>query len=307
MSLKDGRCVARPLQNLGSTCFVNCVLQALAHAPELCMAVDAQPHSSVCPIAAENAATSSLALSIPAKVNGKRAGAPSSNSSASSGASDDDPAIGSRRSSRGKSKGSAAAPGGRKSPSSDQDSNRSSSNSRQRKYCVLCELESHFKAVHDLNRRDKALAPSTFVNGFFEHVAPWFKLGVQEDAHEFLRLLIDAMQKSCQQARLQDNPQDDAGAGAFTGNTNDDDNNNSAAPPVPSISISSGTVSKDDKEYPFSLFRGMVESVRHVTLLCSDVELYASISHTSPFDALVQTPESHLRRLPSIKLNSGSH
>jgi Ubiquitin carboxyl-terminal hydrolase len=283
MSLKDGRCVARPLQNLGSTCFVNCVLQALAHAPELCMAVDAQPHSSVCPIAAENAATSSLALSIPAKVNGKRAGAPSSNSSASSGASDDDPAIGSRRSSRGKSKGSAA-PGGRKSPASDQDSNRSSNNSRQRKYCVLCELESHFKAVHDLNRRDKALAPSMFVNGFFEHVAPWFKLGVQEDAHEFLRLLIDAMQKSCQQARLQDNPQDDAGACASaaeaSGNTHDDDNNSSAAPPVPSISISSGTVSKDDKEYPFSLFRGMVESVRHVTLRCSDVELYASISHT---------------------------
>merc|ERR1719232_318606 len=28
-------------------------------------------------------------------------------------------------------------------------------------------------------------------------IAPQFKLGVQEDSHEFLRLLIDAMQKSC--------------------------------------------------------------------------------------------------------------
>jgi Ubiquitin carboxyl-terminal hydrolase len=304
MSLKDGRCVARPLQNLGSTCFVNCVLQALAHAPELCMAVDAQPHSSVCPIAAENAAAfSSMSVSNPSKGNGNRSGAPSSNSSASSGASDDDPAVGSRRSSRGKSKAGTAVPGGRKSPSSDQDSNRSS-NSRQRKYCVLCELESHFKAVHDANRRDKALAPSTFVNGFFEHVAPWFKLGVQEDAHEFLRLLIDAMQKSCQQARLQDNPQDDAAAGASTAAAPEGASGGDAAPPVPSISISSGTVSKDDKEYPFSLFRGMVESVRNSAFVCELCKQTTSSLTQVCLDACRMFSESRLCRLSSVQLNS---
>jgi ubiquitin C-terminal hydrolase len=114
------------------------------------------------------------------------------------------------------------------------------------KYCALCELEHHIKSVHDSTKRDKPFAPSTFVNGFIEHVAPWFRLGVQEDAHEFLRLLIDAMQRSCQKARLQDNPQDDVSA------------RDSNDPHIATVT----TDCKEDKEYPFALFRGMVESVR---------------------------------------------
>jgi ubiquitin C-terminal hydrolase len=45
------------------------------------------------------------------------------------------------------------------------------------------------------------VAPTDFVNGFVAHVAPGFELGFQEDSHEFLRLLIDAMQESCRHAR----------------------------------------------------------------------------------------------------------
>jgi len=77
-------------------------------------------------------------------------------------------------------------------------------------------LEQHLQRVH-IKTPEKPVAPTHFVHGFINQVAPWFKLGQQEDSHEFLRLLIDAMQKSC--------------GGCL-----------------------------DKKDYPFQLFRGMVES-----------------------------------------------
>jgi ubiquitin carboxyl-terminal hydrolase 36/42 len=79
-------------------------------------------------------------------------------------------------------------------------------------------VEHHLEQVHA--NPGVPVAPVAFVNGFINHVAPWFKMGVQEDSHEFLRLLIDAMQKSCSKART----------------------------------------SGEDTEYPFQLFRGTVES-----------------------------------------------
>jgi hypothetical protein len=151
---------------------------------------------------------------------------------------------------------------------------------------VLCELEKHLAAVHGNSNSGAvaiapgAHAPSEFVRGFFEHVAPWFKLGTQEDAHEFLRLLIDAMQKSARNARLQHNPQEDNGGGGGSsrggsadGKDNDDDNNNDtkddgrrteglSAAGNTSTNTNNTAISKDDTEYPFSLFRGTVESVR---------------------------------------------
>jgi ubiquitin carboxyl-terminal hydrolase 36/42 len=71
------------------------------------------------------------------------------------------------------------------------------------------------------------VVPETFTAGFMGHVAPWFRRGVQEDSHEFLRLLIDAMQNSCKAARGE--------------------------------SPRKAKEEKDD-EYPFRLFRGTVES-----------------------------------------------
>lgn len=200
---------------------MNAVLQALSHAPELCLAMDCQPHHVTCPIAAENAAKRNEA---------NRSVSPTQ----------DDRILptevlqhsGIRKSLR--RIGSNG--GGRKSPG-DGDS---TSSEGDLEFCVLCEVENHIRQVHDNSIRDRPYAPRTFVDGFIDHVAPWFQLGVQEDSHEFLRLLIDAMQQSCQRARLQDNPQDDSRK------TSQDD--------------AQGNVSQFDNEYPFSLFRGTVES-----------------------------------------------
>lgn len=167
--------VASGILNLGNTCYMNAVLQALAHCQELNMAVELEPHSATCPVARSRPKSAS----------------PSPDSVGRTGT---------RKSAR----------NGKKSPSPDS-------------FCALCEFEHHLRQVHSSSATEP-VAPLAFVNGFIDHVAPHFKLGVQEDSHEFLRLLIDAMQKSCTKAR------------------------------------SASSTSEDDTEYPFQLFRGTVES-----------------------------------------------
>lgn len=219
----QNRDVARPVANLGNTCYMNAVLQALAHAPELCMAMDVEAHHVHCPIFLENAL--------------KRRSSPSSSPDAVA----DVKLSGTRKSRRSS---------GKKSPTDNNNNNNPNpSNSTvpehdDFKFCALCEVEHHLTRVHSItSNRDKPVAPSMFVNGFISQVAPWFKLGQQEDSHEFLRLLIDAMQRSCKQARTSpENPQDTPPEKTGPEEEEDDE-------PSPK-----------DAEYPFQLFRGVVES-----------------------------------------------
>lgn len=93
--------------------------------------------------------------------------------------------------------------------------------------------------------------------------APWFRRGVQEDSHEFLRLLIDAMQSSCKSARNttdgeEEKPDSSIDDGPPSRRLRRSSSSNS--------SHSSGSSSNNeenneaDSEYPFRLFRGTVES-----------------------------------------------
>eukprot|EP01134_Creolimax_fragrantissima_P007978 CFRG7978T1 len=60
--------------------------------------------------------------------------------------------------------------------------------------CAFCEMESLTKTAH--GAKNNAIYPKRIV-GSLKVWAKHFRKGRQEDAHEFLRYLIDAMQKAC--------------------------------------------------------------------------------------------------------------
>ncbi len=215
--------VATGVANLGNTCYMNAVLQALAHAPELCMAVECEPHS-------------------PKWVAKRKQSNENTNHNIKKEEED----------------------GGH-----DSHADKSlSTHIAKENFCLLHELEQHLAKVHD--GRAEAVTPADFVNGFIDHVAPCFKLGVQEDSHEFLRLLIDAMQKSAMTCR--DDVSNNSKADGEVGNVrvkmeNDYDNNQVAikqedgAEEMSNESTSSSKIVKEGDEYPFRLFSGKVESI----------------------------------------------
>jgi ubiquitin C-terminal hydrolase len=301
--------VARPVANLGNTCYMNAVLQALAHSPELCMAMDVKPHSATCPIFLENAQ--------------KRRSSPSSspdyNNNNNNGSSDPQQAQQAQAQAQHVASSKPAATrksrrsSGKKSPTSSSQAQQESStaattattaattgeaNKNEYKFCAACEVEQHLARVHSVtNNRDKPVAPSTFVSGFIDQVAPWFKLGVQEDSHEFLRLLIDAMQKSCKVARLT------TSTSTTTTSTTTQENPQDTPPERDPEEDNEDKPAATDSEYPFQLFRGTVES----NVTCEHCK--TSSSTLDPIEDIgleVTTPSSSASSSPPPSSNNSN-
>ena len=128
-------------------------------------------------------------------------------------------------------------------------------NKERLKCCVLYGFEKHISRVHNAtssSSHDNKLllrnsnnitnfpennitSPNDFINGFMKYVAPQFKIGIQEYSHEFLRLLINAMQRSSSSSANATNETDIA----CNMDKDKDDNKNTC---------------------PYYLFRDMIES-----------------------------------------------
>jgi len=250
---------------------MNAVLQALAHAPELCMALDVHGHRMRCPVYKENAEKmAARSASSSASASSSRSSSPDSTANVNLDTNGELKSVysysaagnvGTRKSSRRATR----------SPiNNDNGEDKFANDPNATKFCALCETEHHMDRVHRNSNNgsstsnsasNKPVSPTDFVHGFIDQVAPEsFRVGQQEDSHEFLRLLIEAMQKSCEKARPlkatsldQGNPQDTPAE---------------LTPPEAESASSdvgdsfSDTKSKEniDTEYPFQLFSGKIES-----------------------------------------------
>ncbi|KAM9305519.1 ubiquitin carboxyl-terminal hydrolase 42 [Gastrophryne carolinensis] len=65
---------------------------------------------------------------------------------------------------------------------------------REQDFCMMCVMQSHI--VQALSNSGNAIKPTGVINDL-RRIAKHFRLGNQEDAHEFLRYTVDEMQKSC--------------------------------------------------------------------------------------------------------------
>ncbi|KAJ1649682.1 hypothetical protein IWQ61_009308 [Dispira simplex] len=70
-----------------------------------------------------------------------------------------------------------------------------SSQCRSNDFCMLCELERHVSRCGE-HRQSQAICPKKIV-GRLRSIAKHMRLGRQEDSHEFLRYVIEAMQDAC--------------------------------------------------------------------------------------------------------------
>ncbi|NXK15572.1 UBP42 hydrolase, partial [Herpetotheres cachinnans] len=65
---------------------------------------------------------------------------------------------------------------------------------RQQGFCMMCIMEAHVNDV--LHTSASAIQPRAVINAL-PRIGEHFKLGMQEDAHKFLRCTVNAMQTAC--------------------------------------------------------------------------------------------------------------
>ncbi|KFP17118.1 Ubiquitin carboxyl-terminal hydrolase 42, partial [Egretta garzetta] len=75
---------------------------------------------------------------------------------------------------------------------------------RQQGFCMMCIMEAHVTQV--LRSSGSTIEPWAVV-GVLPRIGEHFQLGMQEDAHEFLRYTVDAMQTACLSGSSQGSPQ----------------------------------------------------------------------------------------------------
>ncbi|XP_073670234.1 uncharacterized protein [Paramisgurnus dabryanus] len=73
-------------------------------------------------------------------------------------------------------------------------SNEHSRSCRQSGFCMICVMQNHI--IQAFANTGSAIKPAFFIRDL-KKIARHFRCGSQEDAHEFLRYTIDAMQKAC--------------------------------------------------------------------------------------------------------------
>ncbi|KAI9352015.1 hypothetical protein BDR26DRAFT_832456 [Obelidium mucronatum] len=67
---------------------------------------------------------------------------------------------------------------------------------RQTTFCTFCELEKHVMRSLSGERSKSSIIPKSIV-GRLKSIAKHFRVGRQEDSHEFLRYFIDSLQNNC--------------------------------------------------------------------------------------------------------------
>ncbi|KAM6191013.1 ubiquitin carboxyl-terminal hydrolase 42-like [Sarcoramphus papa] len=65
---------------------------------------------------------------------------------------------------------------------------------RQQGFCMMCIMEAHVNKV--LHSSTSAIQPWAVIS-VLTRIGEHFQLGMQQDAHEFLRYTVDAMQRAC--------------------------------------------------------------------------------------------------------------